>query len=606
MSAEPRAFAWTTVHPYISVTVLQCTADNLAIAFDGLRKQLLKPRRAHTGRQVAVVASGAEYDLGEDVDQLTGFVTELRDRPAWATEEAGFEDTEHVLTVALRRRRLVAVRCDEATERRLQRWLDKAPRPPFTRIPARALESALHRGDAKSLWLRGVHRPRTTKPDIMNTGGLRLQDAINPAESSTYAVGAARSELPDSPDRQALTGTIGSAPGSSSVWLRPSSDFADFLAAVVELLELIEKELAAGSSDEAFPHFAREVFDLTAVTGAYEISATPAALLPPSADDELFQAAELLEDALLDVAPRPRSAGFTIDVGLNGKISGRLRGKPIPCDPGFPLDIGYDDGTPADPEPVKRVLGALQYANELARVYYSSGHVIADGRIWENRPRDFPFPGWSFEDFGAYQIDQEKPPFPATQEIHDKIAENNDRSLFTWVVDNHSDGWLICDDGPGETADFVYVPADGSVLKLIHVKGASSRSQARRVALGPFEVVVAQALKNLVYTDRDLLLKRLSNTTLERPACWDLGKRTASRDEFLDALRLIDSTARTEVVIVQPHLSKAINDRLRGQDAPSAPVEDLLRLRLLDELLNAARSTVTEVANELVVIGSLK
>ncbi|MET9232617.1 hypothetical protein [Lentzea sp. NPDC003310] len=71
-------------------------------------------------------------------------------------------------------------------------------------------------------------------------------------------------------------------------------------------------------------------------------------------------------------------------------------------------------------------------------------------------------------------------------------------------------------------------------------------------------------------------------------------------------LQLIDSTTRTEVVIVQPHLSKAINDHLRGKNAASAPVEDLLRLRLLDELLNAARSTVTEVANELVVIGSLK
>jgi hypothetical protein len=586
------------------VTVLGCTADNLPAAFDSLRKQLLKPGRTRTGRQVTVVASGGDLDLGDDVDQLTGFVTEQRDRPAWATEDAGFEDTVHNLAIALRRRKLIAVHCDEATNRRLQRWLDIAPKPPFSRIPPRVLECALHRGDAKSLWLRGVHRPRTTKPDILNTGGLRLQDAINPGESSTYAVGAARSELPDSPDRQVLKGIIGSTPGSSSAWFKPSPDFPTFISAGVELLALIEKELAASTREEAFPHFAREVFDLTEVTGAYEISVMPAALLPPTAPDGLLDAAALLEDAILDVTARPGTARFTLDVGLNGTISGRLRGGPVSHDPGFPLDIGYD-GTPDDPGPTRQVLGALQYANELARVYYNFGHMLMDGRIYENRTRDFPFPGWDFADFTGYHIDREKPPFKDPQGIHDHIAKDGDRSLFTWVVDQHRDGWLICDDGPGETADFLHISADGKVLKFIHVKGANSNSPARRVALGAFEVVVSQALKNLVYTDRDLLLSKLSTTTLDRPACWDLGTRTSSRAEFLDSLQLLDSKTRTEIVIVQPHLSETTNDRLRGKTSSAPQSDDLLRLQLLDELLNAARSTVTEVANDLFVIGSL-
>jgi hypothetical protein len=604
MNDELRSLVWTSVHPYVSVTVLECTADNLDVAFERLRNQLLVPGRSRSGRRITVVASTFEGGFGEDIDQLAGFVTEQRDRPAWATEEAGFEDTVHNLTVALRRRRLVAVHSDEGTNRRLQRWLDKAPKPPFSRIPARVLEGALHRGDAKSLWLRGVHQPRTTKPDIKNTGGLRLQDTINPLEDGTYAVGAARSELPDAPERLVLKGIVGSTPSASSAWFKPSADFPTFVAAVVELLTLIEKELVGGTGDEAFPQFAREVFDLTGVTGAYAIRTTPAALLPPTVPDELVEAAELLEDAVLDITAWPGTAGFTLDVGLNGTTSGRLKGKPVLRDPNFDLDIGYD-GTPDDPEPVRQLLGALQYANELARVYYSSGHTVVDGRIWEERPRDFPFPNWHFEDFTGYDIDHEKPPFRDPQGIHDNIAKNGDRSLFTWVVDHHRDGWLICDDGPGETADFLHISPDGKVLKLIHVKGANSSSRARRVALGPFEVVVAQALKNLVYTDRDLLLNRLPTSPLDRPACWDLGDRTSSRSEFLESLELLDSATRIEIVIVQPHLSEAINTRLRLKKPPIPASDDLLRLRLLDELLNSARSTVTRAANELILIGSL-
>ncbi|MFS8097490.1 hypothetical protein LFM09_10165 [Lentzea alba] len=604
MSGDARVLHWMTVCPYVSVTVLECTADDLPAAFGKLRDHLITPGRGRSGRQVEIVATSDDLDVGqaaEDVDQLTGFVRQQRDRPTWATSDAGFEDTVHRLTIALRRRRLIAVHCDTGSHDRLQRWLDKAPKPPFKRIPPRVLEGALHRGDAKSLWLRGVHQPRTTKPDIKNTGGLRLQDTISPADDGSYAVGAARSELPESPDRLVLKGIVGSTPGESSAWFKAAPDFPTFVTAVCELLGLIEKELAAGSGEEAFPHFAREIFDLAGVTGAYEVRAVPAAHLRPDASPDLLDAAALLENAVLDVTGRPDSARFSIDVGLNNAISGQLKGGPKAEDTRFTLDIGHC-GAPTDPEPVRQVLSALEYADELLTVYYSSGHTLAHGRIWAERPRDFPFPNWSFEDFTGYKIEREKPPFRDPQSIHDQIAEPGDSSLFAWVVNRYRDGWLICDDGPGETADFLYVSTSGD-LSLIHVKGARSAATRRRVALGPFEVVVSQALKNLVYTQPDLLKSRLSAPSLDRPACWDLGVRSGSRAEFLDALEARDSSRRTEVVIVQPHMSRAIHGRLRGRASPTT--EDSLRLMLLDELLNAARSTITGAATDLVVVGSL-
>ena len=80
--------------------------------------------------------------------------------------------------------------------------------------------------------------------------------------------------------------------------------------------------------------------------------------------------------------------------------------------------------------------------------------------------------------------------------------------------------------------------------------------------------------------------------------------RTTSRSDFLDVLQIRDATHRTEVVIVQPHVSKTTYARLRGKSTATVS-EDLLRLRLLEDLLNSARSTVTEVATDFIVVGSL-
>jgi hypothetical protein len=47
----------------------------------------------------------------------------------------------------------------------------------------------------------------------------------------------------------------------------------------------------------------------------------------------------------------------------------------------------------------------------------------------------------------------------------------NDTPLFGWVVQHYSQDWLICDDGPGEVADFVHIGEDDT-LSFIHVKKA--------------------------------------------------------------------------------------------------------------------------------------
>ena len=90
------------------------------------------------------------------------------------------------------------------------------------------------------------------------------------------------------------------------------------------------------------------------------------------------------------------------------------------------------------------------------------------------------------------------------------------------------------------------------------------------------------------------LKARLSSPGLASPASWTDGHRVRSREEFLQMLdgRLPQDEAR--VVIVQPHVSKAIYDRLRGDG--SDPPEDLPNTLRLSALRKPDRQNVVYAA----------
>lgn len=604
----PALLHWEAVHPYISVTVLECDATNFPVAFQALSTFLRTPGRSLTGRSSRVVAANpgdarAEAVTTElsglDVDELEGFVTQQQKPPPWAGLDTDFTDVVHHLSVVLRRGRLIAVHTDPATQDRLLKWLDKEPRPPFRRMPPAVLKSALLRGQAKGFWLRGTHPRLTTKPDTKNSSGIQLQDTIRPHEDSTFAMSAARAELPERSELQVLKGTVGCNPGDSSVWWGPTADFGTFVAAVRELLELLEKELAAGATSEAFPYFANEVTDLSLVTGAFEVMVTGPDSLPPNTSDELRDAAAFLQNAVLTVDGNPGSARFLINIDAHG--GGTAAITPKKARSNVVLDVGVDRTCPSSLTSQRLALDALEHAGRLLTIYYRSGHTFSGGQIWETRIPEAPFPRWNFEDFGGFLINQEKPPYPSTRDIHENTGLPDDNSLFGWVVRHFHDGWLICDDGPGEVADFVHIAPDG-LLSLIHVKSALSAVPGRRVSVQAFEVVVSQAVKNIGFLDARVLRPRLEEANPHRAACWSFGTRVADRTDFLETLYLRDATCGKQVVIVQPHVNEVTYYRLR--QGAGTPSEDLLRLRLLEDLLNSARSTITATGADLVVLGS--
>jgi hypothetical protein len=612
VSQEYAPLDWTSLRPYVSVVVLECMSDDLAGAFVDLERVLMAQDRRGSGDETQILAlsrvgrtdTGVTIPEMLGVDEVVGFVRRRRGKPGWADPDSTFVDTVHRLTVALRRGRLVAVHTDDAaTQRRLQRWLDHQVRPTaFRRLPPTTLEGALLQGEAKGLWLRGTHRRRSTKPDTKNISGIRLQDALNPFDDSSFAMASARADLGTEPERSVLNGTVGTTPRRSLVWFKAAADFTTFLAAAAELLVLLEKTLSDGpAAGDVLPHLAREVVDLSEVKGAYEVMVVdPDQLASASGvDDDLRIAAATLQSAVLEVRGTD-SAEFTLDVGLDGSVSGSLAVRLRPVSGGFELGIGFS-GEPTNLPPVRQVLDALAYG-ELLTVYYRSGHTFADGRVCTSRVPTASFPNWRFKDFEGYRITQEKPRQSEGQAIHDAIAQPGDISLFGWLVANYREGWLTCDDGSGEVADFLHVSPEGT-LSVIHVKGANSDSPRRRVAAA-YEIVASQASKNLIFTDSERLLDRLRRAPVPRPACWSQGNRVPDRTDFFEALNLRDATNDMRVVIVQPHLSELNYRRLRLSTNVGVGGEDMLRLHLLESLLNATRSSIVGVGADLVVVGS--
>lgn len=603
------------IRPYASAVLMEYTGKDPESAVSRLVSQLkILKTRERQGRSVTIIASGltladpqaglAEPTQQEPGIQTDGFICEVRQPPNWATADSPFIQISLDLTVVLRHRQLIAVHADQGLMGVIQTWLDRPPRPSFRRIPPGALNAALLKGEAKGLWLRGTHARRTTKPDTKNLSGRRLQDALNPLEDSSFSMGSARAELPADEDFGSLSGTVGTTPRKSLVWISTTNGFDHFVVLIRDLLKLVEATLDAGKSVESpYPWLSTEVHDLGGVANAYEITTLDIDDLPrtPEWPDQALAAADILQRASFDIHGRSADAGFTADVGLDGSMRGTIACTVKSRAGGAELTFGVDPVKPStDHSSVRLILDALGYI-DLITVYYESGHAISAGNIYSTTIRPAPFPNWKWRDFTGYDIRREKPPFKQPQEIHDHIAKDGDNSLFTWVVRNlGTDGWLTCDDGAGEIADFVLYEGNGAV-SFIHVKAATSDSPNRPVKVTSFEVVTSQATKNLPYLNITTLIDKLSNPGTPKPASWYNGIELPGRTEMIDYLKERPAQAPWRVIVIQPQMTKH-----RYEQVTAIPDSiERTRLKLLETMLNSARGTVTGLGADLDVIGSL-
>ncbi|MEV6445461.1 hypothetical protein [Amycolatopsis sp. NPDC051716] len=608
---------WGDLKPFMSVIVLRCVGRP-ELAFGALVRLLKKPGRARQGTSVRTIAEtelsaevgGVVPGVGTleslQVDQLFGCVRRQQSRPGWVLASSDYMNVSHELIVVLRRGQLIAVRAERNVLDRLQKQLNTAPLPPLRRLGSGVLEEAFMQGAAKNIWMRSIQRRSVLRPTSKAIGGDDLGVALDPVEDGFFAWDAARCEMPDNPEVVFLKGKVGVTVSNSQIWFKDSPDFHTYVLTMGEILGITAEVIETPTGFSAFPVTAREVFDLAEVSEAYEVLPVDVDSLPESlrGGEDVEEAALVLQDAVLNVQEGARGTKFKLDVGTGGVIGGQLAANLKKLDDRFELDVGFDRCA-RDPLPSAREVFQAVNAGQLLEVYFASGHKYSAGRLWKQDFTPTPFTGWAWEDFTGFDITKEKPgKLQSTPLIHAAIGEADDDSLFAWMVDYCSEGWLLCDDSSGEAADFFHID-DENLLRVFHVKASSNKSENRGVKVGDYDVVLAQAQKNMLYLDKDLLAERLASTTIEEPACWFDGERVKDRREgFLAKLKGSRSKGTTEVVVVQPNLSRKLYAKVSEDIANGVVNQNTLRLQLLEMQLKMARIAAVKYVTDLTVIGS--
>jgi hypothetical protein len=248
------------------------------------------------------------------------------------------------------------------------------------------------------------------------------------------------------------------------------------------------------------------------------------------------------------------------------------------------------------------------------KVWYESGHTLTNGAIFEVRYRDQSFDKFCWGEFKDYEIKKEKfwqgETFP--DNLCDLIGTRN--SLFCWVRNkwppcdgpySETAGWLACDDGAMEIADFIHLDVGGKepVLTQSHIKASESDSAKRSFSVPRFERVTSQAVKNLRFLDRLNMeggLRQGLKTQIGK-CVWHDGL-VSNRDEMLEAIAQIGASYRRVVVILQPQIRKSKLDEVRKAISEGKSSKDTDRIRQLDTLLLGAQASCRSFNAELWVL----
>lgn len=586
------------LRPFKSFLIAEIVGDDpveLRDLMRSIQKALSVGEGGRRRRQLSV-------DPGTDGDGATAFLHYSDRRQVPWTKETVL-DTHHHLVVCVPYGSLVAIAATEGSRRQaLLRELRRGTFGPLRLVPPARLKAAFVKGDARTLWLKGTHRPSSFKADNKVLSGIDLRDALDPIGDQTYRYTALRS----SSDVAAIGDVIGIAVDQSRVWTGPSTDWDDFINSVLAILA----EIAAAqvTNVEPLPVVAAAVTELTDVDGPFDMAITPPELLlaPPPTDAQEVMRLQQLEKLAYGTSFKVSPASATTleaDVSQSGALLGRVR---VEVDE-TSGEIGTN-ATEVSVEPGHRQALADVLAHirdpEVLTVHFDSGHVVADRQVFVVRHRDQPCEDWSWADFDGFDVGTEKPD-PLT-------ALGSQTSLFDWVHAKWpagvgvgaSRGWLACDDRPGETADFVHLDdsAGAAMLSLLHVKSAGSTSPGRGVSVVSYETVGSQAVKNLRHLEATLLTEGLQGIV---PAnltnlVWEDGTQRTRKD-FENRLAQLGTDIQRQVVVIQPHM---LRSRLTAARA-GTPIQppDVPRLKQLDTLLLGFGAAVRSIGARFVVIG---
>jgi hypothetical protein len=248
--------------------------------------------------------------------------------------------------------------------------------------------------------------------------------------------------------------------------------------------------------------------------------------------------------------------------------------------------------------------GALLRAcidHEGIEIHFETEHLYSYGTLAHRAGRPIPFRGYEWRSFTGFNTTQEKPSNKAS-EMRRLVGTTTDNSLFGWVVADYPKGWLVCDDGANETADFVNLTDD--TLALIAVKAAKKGGTS--TSTEALQLVQAQAAKNISFMEDLLLLHATLAKRQTGLVVFKDGQRQADAHGFLAALRdLKPASIHRRAIIVQPQLCQSEVQKAHNAMDRNSRNNNVLGMMRIDEMLRALDSRCAQLGFQMTVIGAV-
>lgn len=618
--------------PYLSLGLLVADSGNRSVStlLTEIQKAVFSERPSSEQKEPRSVYAVAEFT--HQSVKGKGFVYRVQDTPSWwrgpapstptgaRHDKPVFDQVLHLVLV-LKCARSIAVYTSHPSDwGRILRAVDDGRVTKVKPMPADLINGAFTHSTwaMPAVWMKGLHHPVQTKADSKQLTGLNVRSVIDQFGDQTYHFSSGRSRVPLDDDNHE---SIGLSPAKHRIWLGQSADFADFCArtewALVQLsgasavpapiAELahplgslgelgVPDELGWAPQDEHKPWSTETV---TAVAVLDRVS-----LDLDTTGSKIIKDDDTGDRSVLMVVHLAAQGAHIIDVTLEiryPQASNTISLKVV--------QAGQTDELNEHEQAIETILVDEGWG----KIRYADGHVVSGKVAYLPHYSAVPFTGWEWVDFTTprtVDVTKEKPILRGRTDRRatdlSRIGDVGDDSLFSWTYDrwgNGRPGLLLCDDGSGEIADFLHLaPLDNdgeSLLTFIHAKGSKSEDSNRRLSVSEYEVVVAQAIKNLAYAEPEAIATKLRvlSTTAR---VWEAGVPGLDASHFADELLGRGSKIRRRVVVLQPHTLKARYEIAIGGAAPS------LRGRhaQLSTLLLEAEATCRSVGAQFSVIGA--
>jgi hypothetical protein len=611
--------------PYLSTTLLRVKKDpalNISALREAIIAHLKKNSEAGKGapvhRKIHKVEPSAFKHGTMDVAWI--HYSEVRP-PAWYLGSDLKEERHHVVFLA-QKRGLAALTFSDASFRASIVAEIRRRVPPFdgvTALTMKQINDAFVGDRVRTLWLAGAHRRTATKADSKILTGIELEAALDPLEDQSYYFSSVRSTL-DGAMFAAQAGSnvvIGANPRNARVWLGPSKDWSAFIGRVERLIDAAAQAIKNPSTNASpLPVLAVPIDGMAGANAPYDMAIiVPEAIsagVEDNEDDPWLH--EFTDAARFAIKAEAGSPSFEAEVFWGRESYGRIK---------YEFSIGPDASPSVKTIPVdwktdaehQEAVRRICQSADLLTVYYDTGHTFSRGVFYATKFRDARFLDWRWARLHGFDVGAEKP-LTGKKFMIKNIGDATDVSLFGFIAKHWPNylksgaaaGWLVCDDGSMESADFIHFDdvANPPRLTLIHVKGSGSSEVKRGLSVSDYEIVVGQAVKNLRYLDRSHIAEKLKSNKDKQigSAVWHNGRRQKDREEILKILAKAGANMSKTVCVFQPSARRSEVEAIGKQIAKGNLTRpEVRRLQQLDALLLAARAECLGMGADFYVIG---